>query len=257
MKETINNLPRNVILDLLPAYIAGEASKESRALVEEYAEKDPEIAGIIQKGDLESDMGSPEIKPPDDLEMKTIKRIRRSIRRQILYVAVITASLLMIPLLAMLVTDEVNWTLLDFAVMGALLLGTGLTFVFISRKSPGIVYKIAVGIAVLAALLLVWVTIAVGIIGSEDNPVNMMYLLVLVTAITGAWISRFKPRGMAITMLITALIQILIPVIALAINRPALDEPPGIAGVFIINAFFAVMFAFSGLLFRYSAVSRK
>ena len=35
---------RNVILDLLPLYLAGEASPDTRALVEHYLETDPELA---------------------------------------------------------------------------------------------------------------------------------------------------------------------------------------------------------------------
>ncbi len=49
MKST----PRNIILDLLPVYIAGEASEESRDLVEEFAREDPEIARLIGAGKLE------------------------------------------------------------------------------------------------------------------------------------------------------------------------------------------------------------
>ncbi|MDX9760371.1 MAG: hypothetical protein RBU27_14535, partial [Bacteroidota bacterium] len=41
-------LSRNVIIDLLPAYIAGEASEETRRLVEEYAARDPRIAELLR-----------------------------------------------------------------------------------------------------------------------------------------------------------------------------------------------------------------
>ena len=42
-------ISRNVILDLLPLYIADEASPETRALVEEYLDTDPELAKIADK----------------------------------------------------------------------------------------------------------------------------------------------------------------------------------------------------------------
>ncbi len=42
-------IPRSVILDLLPLYIADEASPESRLLVEGYLETDPELAKIAEK----------------------------------------------------------------------------------------------------------------------------------------------------------------------------------------------------------------
>src|ERR1043165_5797780 len=109
----MENIPRNVILDLLPAYIAGEASEESRALVEEYSRHDPQIAKLIRAGTLEP-ATTANVTAPDGLEMKAMKRIRRSIRRQVLYVALATASLLLVPLVAMQFNDDVVWTFIDF-----------------------------------------------------------------------------------------------------------------------------------------------
>jgi hypothetical protein len=253
MEKSMESVPRNVILDLLPAYIAGEASEETRALVEEFARNDPEIAMLIRTGRLEPASISPEMAMPDDMEMKTLKRVRRSIRRQMLYVALATASLLMVPLVAMRFTDEVNWSLFDFIVMGILLSGTGLTYVLISRMSDSIAYRAAVGVAVVAGFLLIWVNLAVGIIGSEDNPANAMYIGVLAVGMIGAGIARLRPRGMARALFATALAQMLVPVIALIFWGPSLEEPPGIVGVFILNACFAALFVLSALLFGHSA----
>lgn len=251
----MESIPRNVILDLLPAYIAGEASEESRSLVEKFAQNDPEIAGFIHSGKLETDPIFPKMALPDDLEMKTIKRVRRSIRLQMWYVALATASVLMVPLVAMLFTNEVNWGLFDFIVMGILLFGTGFTYLLISRISDSIAYRTAVGVAVVAGLLLIWMSLAVGIIGSGDNPANLLYIGVLAVGIIGASIARFQPRGMAHTLFATALIQILVPVIALIFWSPSLEEPPGTVGVFGLNAFFALLFVISALLFRSAARS--
>lgn len=242
-------VPRNVILDLLPAYIAGEASEETRVLVEEYARNDVQIARLIRAGTLKSEAISEKRAVPDDLEMKTIKRVRQSVRRQMLNVALATASILIVPLVAMLFTEEVNWSPFDFIAMGGLLFGSGLIYVLISRISDSTSYRLGVGTAVLAGLLLMWVNLAVGIIGSEDNPANVLYLGVLLTGFIGAAFSALKPRGMAIAMFATALAQMLVPVIALIVWRPTLNDPPGMVGVFMLNAFFAAIFAISGLLF--------
>ncbi len=43
------NISRNVILDLLPLYIADEASSETRELIDQYLETDPELAKIAQE----------------------------------------------------------------------------------------------------------------------------------------------------------------------------------------------------------------
>jgi hypothetical protein len=249
----MESIPRNVILDLLPAYIAGEASEESKVLVEEFAQNDSQIANLIRTGKLETDPISPKTAVPDDLELKTIKRIRHNIRLKVWYVAFATAAILVAPLVAMQFTDEVNWGFLDFIVMGFLLFGTGLAYVLISRISERIAYRTAVGVAMVAGFLLIWMNLAVGIIGSEDDPANLIYLGVLAIGIMGAGISQLRPLGMARTMFTTAIAQMLVPVIVLVFWRSHLEESPGIVGVFGLNAFFAVLFVISALLFRSAA----
>jgi hypothetical protein len=63
-------------------------------------------------------------------------------------------------------TNEVNWTLFDFIVAGVLLLGTGLIFDLVIRKIKNINYRIAISVALLLILLLVWAELAVGIFGT-------------------------------------------------------------------------------------------
>jgi hypothetical protein len=74
--------------------------------------------------------------------------------------------LLLIPLIAMQYTDEVNWGLADFAVAGILLLGTGVMIDFVIRRVPGLGYRIAICAAIVALLLVVWAELAVGIFGT-------------------------------------------------------------------------------------------
>jgi len=169
--------------------------------------------------------------------------------------ATVVALILLIPLVAMQFTDEVAWTLSDFIVMGVLLFGTGLTYVLITRSSSNTAYRFAVGIAVGTAFLLVWLNLAVGLIGSEDNPANLFYGGVLAVGFIGAIIARLQPRGMARALFATALAQLLVPVIALIIWKPSLEVTPGIVGVFILNGFFAALFAGSALLFRHASAT--
>jgi hypothetical protein len=152
-------------------------------------------------------------------------------------------------------TGEVNWTLFDFAFMGALLFGTGLAYELATRKAVATVYRLAVGVALAAAFLLVWVNGAVGIIGNEGNPANLMYFGVLTLGVTGALIARFKPDGMARTLFATASAQALVPVIALMIWQPQATSwgAAGVFGVFVLNAFFVMLFVISALLFRRAA----
>ena len=76
------------------------------------------------------------------------------------------ALLLLIPLIAMQFTDQVNWTLSDFFVMGVLLLGTGLLCELVMRKVKKIGHRITICVAILAAFFLIWLELAVGIFGT-------------------------------------------------------------------------------------------
>lgn len=75
-------------------------------------------------------------------------------------------SLLLVPLVAMLFTQEVNWTLLDFAVAASLLFGAGLMIEFVMRTIKGANLRIALALAVLVFLILFWMELAVGIFGT-------------------------------------------------------------------------------------------
>ncbi len=86
--------------------------------------------------------------------------------KRIIGVVITVALLLLIPLVAMQFTDEVNWTLMDFAAMGVLLLGTGLMCELVMRKVTEIKYRVGICLAILAAFLLVWIELAVGIFGT-------------------------------------------------------------------------------------------
>ncbi|MBC8374860.1 MAG: hypothetical protein H8E26_02375 [FCB group bacterium] len=71
--------------------------------------------------------------------------------------------LLLIPLVAMQFTDEVNWDFMDFIVAGALLTFAALAFELASKKLSNSKHQWVVGIVILAALIIVWIELAVGL----------------------------------------------------------------------------------------------
>ena len=89
--------------------------------------------------------------------------------RSTIRIVLATAFILSLPLVAMQFTDEVAWSPVDFAVAGVLLVGASLLYVLAARKGGGISYRAGVGIALAGAFLLVWINLAVGIIGTEDD----------------------------------------------------------------------------------------
>ncbi len=99
-------------------------------------------------------------------DSKLIKAFIIMQNKRLIIIVLTSVIILLIPLIAMQFTDEVNWTLFDFIIAGALLLGTGLMCELAIRKINKIKYRIAICLALLVVLLLIWVELAVGIFGT-------------------------------------------------------------------------------------------
>jgi peptidoglycan/LPS O-acetylase OafA/YrhL len=112
-------------------------------------------------------------------------------------------------------------------------------------------YRFAVGVALAAAFILVWLNLAVGVIGTEDDLANLMYIRVLAVGITGAIIARFRPDAMAPALFATALAQALVAVIALIFGLGSAWSGPG--EILALNGFFVALFLGSAWLFRNAA----
>ena len=91
--------------------------------------------------------------------------MKKVFKRLIVVVSVVIA-LLMIPLVAMQFTDEVNWSLFDFGVAAVLLLGVGALLDFMIRNVKNRNLRIALCIAILLLVFLIWAELAVGIFDS-------------------------------------------------------------------------------------------
>ena len=117
------------------------------------------------------------------------------------------ALLLCIPLVAMQFTDEVDWDLFDFVVMGILLGGACAAYELGARLSGHWAYRGGFAVAILGGFLMTWVNLAVGIVGNEDNPVNLLFFAILIVGAIAAPLGRFRARGMARAMQATAIAQ--------------------------------------------------
>lgn len=73
---------------------------------------------------------------------------------------------LLIPLISMQFTDQVNWSPLDFLIAGILLLGTGLVVEAILRKVEKMENRLALCLVVLVLTGLIWAEMAVGLFGT-------------------------------------------------------------------------------------------
>lgn len=96
-------ITRNVILDLLPLYLADEASEDTKTLVAEYLKTDPDLADKAKKSattELPEDIPIP-LTREDKLEAyKEAKRLL--FQRVIIIAAILSASAVAILVLAVI-----------------------------------------------------------------------------------------------------------------------------------------------------------
>lgn len=163
----------------------------------------------------------------------------------------VTALALLAPIVAMQFTSEVNWTVSDFVFAGAMLAGSGIIYELATRVGNK-AFQAAVILALGAAVLIMWTTGAVGVIGSEANPGNLLYVGVVALAIVASIIARGRAAEMVWAMVTVAVATVLVPIVGFAgVADPVSDvlqpEVPIATGVFV------AMWLASAWLFRKSA----
>jgi hypothetical protein len=162
------------------------------------------------------------------------------------------AALWLAPLVAMQFSDEVQWGVLDFALTGVLLFGTGITAEVIVRTSRNNAYRAAAGVALAASLMLVWLTMGVSIIGRDGDPANLMYFGVLAIGGLGAVNARFRAAGMVRVLRVTAIAQALVAAIAL-VFRLGIEDPSWPLEILALTGFFVTLWLGSASLFGWAA----
>jgi hypothetical protein len=148
----------------------------------------------------------------------------------------VTVLLLLVPLLAMQFTREVNWSVGDF-IFAALMFGiVGALLELAVRTTRSRVHRAAIGVAIAASFLTVWVNGAVGMIGSEENPYNLLFLGVIGIALVGSVLARFRAAGMALAMAAAACAQAALGLGGLATDLRGGILGTGFAGLWLISA---------------------
>ena len=157
------------------------------------------------------------------------------------------AFLLVLPYIA-----GAPWTASDY-VFAAVMFGiVGGLIELAARTSRNFYYRAGALVAVAASFLLVWINGAVGIIGDEGGSANLMFIGVILVALVGAIVARFRADGMARAMAIAAVAEALVAVPVVAFGLGA-NEPPGLLGILVLIGGFTVMWAGAALLFRKAA----
>ena len=119
-------------------------------------------------------------------------------------------ALVLTPLVAMQFTTEVDWDETDF-IFATIIFGiVGGLIELAVRLSSNWYFRIGAMFAVLAGFMVVWANLAVGMIGNEDNPVNLWFGAVLFIAVAGSIISRFRSSILPWAMFLAGTVQIAI-----------------------------------------------
>lgn len=95
-------------------------------------------------------------------------------------------ALLLLPLVAMQFTRAVDWTGSDFTVAAVMLFGSLGLFELLTWRAIRGSRRVAIGAMLLGACLLTWVNAAVGIIGSEHDPINLIFFAAAAATVVGA-----------------------------------------------------------------------
>lgn len=148
----------------------------------------------------------------------------------------IAAGLILLPLVAMRFTSEVNWTVSDFLFALLLIGSVGLAYELAVRVTSNIAYRAGIGAALAGAFLLIWVNGAVGMIGSEANPYNLLFGGVILIALAGAIVARFQARGMVWAMGAAAVAQAVIGLVGLASDPLGGTLSTAMAAIWVLAA---------------------
>lgn len=157
----------------------------------------------------------------------------------------LAALVMLVPAIAQLTVPDMNWDAFDFAVFGGMLLAGCLGFEVVLRLgAANTAYRLAACLAIGGAFLMVMANLAVGIIGNEGNPVNLLFFALLALGGFGALAVRFEAAGMARVMTLLAAAQALL---GLGLTVTGLGFTP------VFTLFYVALWLGAGKLFRRAA----
>ena len=138
------------------------------------------------------------------------------------------------------------WPSAAFAVLAAMLAVLGGGIELMARKAHAPAHAGAAAIALLSMFAFQWM----GRVGSADGPIeNLVYVVVALVALGGAFGARFRAEGMAWAMFFTAGFQLTVALGAYAAGW-AMNDARGPEAQLLFNAALVLPWLASALLFR-------
>lgn len=82
------------------------------------------------------------------------------------WIVLLPLLLLLLPLIGMFISDEINWSVFDFIIMGVLILSLSFSIKLFLNSTKKLKYRfIGIGL-ILLFFLMIWAELAVGIFGT-------------------------------------------------------------------------------------------
>ena len=160
-----------------------------------------------------------------------------------------SAALLAVPYFA-----RFPWSAADFAMVGGAFLVVGGLIELVVRSSSSIAYRWGAIVAILASLGLVWVNVAVGMLGDEDNPANLLFAAIIGLVLLLGLIGNFSAAAMARACFVAAAAVLAVAIVA-PIAGLGSSGTDAIREAVLSAALFVPLWSLAGLLFRRAATS--
>lgn len=139
------------------------------------------------------------------------------------------------------------WTASDFVIMGIMLGSVGLGIEFLVRRSGSYAFRLGSVAAVLTAFMTVWANLAVGMIGSEDNPYNLYFMAIPVVVFLASGLVRFRAAPTAWIMAAAAGVQLVLALGGMEVDFRGAR----------FSSFFAFLWLVAATLFWAAAVGER
>ena len=147
--------------------------------------------------------------------------------------------------------DDAFFDRLPLLLLALILIGIIIAVVLTWKNKSGI--RSALGLALFTSFLIVWMNAAVGIIGSEENRINIIYYGLVIFSIIWVMFENYSVLGFARSMFASMIVAVLLGVSVMIIAGINGVSFIGLIQIAALNGMFATLYGISALLFRRSA----
>ena len=127
------SIPQHVILDLLPLYLEGEISDETRDLIEEYLKGNPQLAKLVEQAKATLSLQETPAPLRKENEMEALKKVKKLMIQHNIFLVLAVILTLMIGISYIFLWDEPRGAVAPF-VFGGLAAFFWMAFFVVNRK---------------------------------------------------------------------------------------------------------------------------